>query len=137
MCNDQINACFAQVIAGRDINADVNIQQTCAGATGQAIPSQLSSVTSQSGETVTAGMGGSTPPTTSGPQRTGCVNGTCNRDGVTFQESDLIIKPGKNDFVDKYLQTPQKQKGALGAFVFCILCCCCLLLLLMMSGDST
>jgi hypothetical protein len=135
-CAGDINVCISSISAGRDINADVDVRQSCGAATGQTLPSQLSTVTSQSGETVTAGMGGGSPSTTSGPTRQGCINGTCNQDGETFQESDLIIKPGTNDFVDKYLNTPKKQKGAIGGLIICIICCCCLILLMMMAGGE-
>jgi len=134
-CAADLNVCISSISAGRDINADVNVQQSCAGATGQAYPSELSSVTDRSGETVTAGGAGS-PATTSGPTRQGCIAGTCTQGDVTFQESDLIIKPGTNEFVDKYLQTPNKQKGAIGGCICCILICCCLILLIMMSGGE-
>jgi len=134
-CNSNLNVCISSISAGRDINADVNVQQSCAGATGQAFPSQLSSVSDSHGDTVTAGGGGS-PSTTSGPARQGCTNGTCTQGNETFQESDLIIKPGTNEFVDKYLQTPNKQKGAIGGCILCICICCCLLLLLLMSGGE-
>ena len=134
-CAGSINVCISSIAAGRDINADVSVQQDCAGATGQSFPSTLSSVSDRSGETVTVG-GTGTPATTSGPTRQGCIAGTCTQGDETFQESDLIIKPGKSKFVDKYLQTPKKQKGAIGGFIFCLCCCCCLLLLLMMSGGE-
>lgn len=136
-CAADLNVCISSIAAGRDINADVNVQQSCAGATGQALPSTLSSVSDRTGETVTAG-GTGTPATTSGPTRQGCIAGTCNQDGVMFQESDLIIKPGANAFVDKYLPTPIKQKGAIGGCIICIcICCCCLILLLMMAGGDS
>jgi hypothetical protein len=134
-CAADLNVCISSISAGRDINADVNVQQSCAGATGQALPSTLSSVSSRGGETVTAGGAGS-PATTSGPTRQGCIAGTCTQGDVTFQESDLIIKPGTNELVDKYLQTPNKQKGAIGGCICCILICCCLILLIMMSGGE-
>jgi hypothetical protein len=134
-CAADLNVCISSIAAGRDINADVNVQQSCAGATGQSFPSTLSSVSDRSGETVTAGGAGS-PATTSGPTRQGCIAGTCTQGDETFQESDLIIKPGKNKLVDKYLQTPNKQKGAIGGCICCILICCCLILLIMMSGGE-
>ena len=130
-CNSNLNVCFASIKAGGNISGDINLQQNCAAGTNQAIPSQLTSTQDRTGETITVAP---PPPTTSGPPRQGCVNGTCNEGGVTFNESDLIIKRGKSEFVDKYLQTPTKQKGALGGFIFCLCCCCCLLLLMMMSG---
>lgn len=138
-CNSNLNVCFASIKAGGNISGDINLQQNCAAGTNQAIPSQLTSTQDRSGETVTVGSppatgGGAPQPTTSGPPRQGCVNGTCNEDGVTFNESDLIIKRGTSEFVDKYLKTPNKQKGAIGAIIFCLCCCCCLLLLMMMSG---
>lgn len=139
-CNSTLTVCFGSIKAGGNISGDINIQQNCAAGTNQAIPSQLTSTTDRSGETITVGSppatggGAPPPPTTSGPPRQGCVNGTCNEGGVTFNESELIIKRGKSEFVDKYLQTPTKQKGALGGFIFCLCCCCCLLLLMMMSG---
>jgi len=137
-CNSNLNVCFASIRAGGNISGDINLQQDCAAGTNQTIPSQLTSTQDRSGETVTVSSptatGGGTPTTTSGPSRNGCVNGTCNEGGVTFNESDLIIKRGKSEFVDKYLQTPNKQKGAIGGILFCLFCCCCLLLLLMMSG---
>jgi hypothetical protein len=139
-CNSNLNVCFASIKAGGNISGDVNLQQNCAAGTNQAIPSQLTSTQDRSGETVTAASppatGGGATPTTSGPQRQGCVNGTCNEGGVTFNESDLIIKRGKSEFVDKYLQTPTKQKGAIGTVIFCICCCFCLLLLMMMGGGE-
>lgn len=139
-CNSNLNVCFASIKAGGNISGDINLQQNCAAGTNQAIPSQLTSTQDKRGETITVASppatGGGAPPTTSGPQRQGCVNGTCNEGGVTFNESDLIIKRGKNAFIDKYLQTPKKQKGAIGAIVFCICCCCCLLLLMMMGGGE-
>ena len=141
-CNSNLNVCFGSIKAGGNISGDITIQQNCAAGTGQTIPSQLTSTRDRSGETVTVGSppatggGAPPPPTTSGPPRQGCVNGTCNEGGVTFNESELIIKRGKSAFVDKYLQTPTKQKGAVGAIVFCLLCCCCLLLLMMMGGGG-
>lgn len=136
-CNSNLNVCISSISAGRDIRADVNVQQECAGATGQAYPSELSSVTDRSGETVTAGNGVS-PSTTSGPLRDGTTgDGRRTVDGVTFNESDLIIKRGKSAFVDKYLPTPKKQQMALGGGVtFLICCCCCLLLILVAAGGD-
>ncbi len=137
-CNSDLTVCFASIKAGGNISGDINIQQKCASGTNQAIPSQLTSTQDRSGETVTVASplasGGNDPTTTSGPVRQGCVNGVCTEDGVTFNESELIIKRGKSEFVDKYLQTPNKQKGAISGIIFCLCCCCCLLLLLMMSG---
>lgn len=139
-CNSTLTVCFASIKAGGNISGDINLQQNCAAGTNQAIPSQLTSTQDRTGETITVGSppatggGPALPPTTSGPQRQGCVNGTCNEGGVTFNESDLIIKRGKSAFVDKYLQTPNKQKGGIGAIIFCLCCCCCLILLMMMSG---
>jgi hypothetical protein len=141
-CNSNLNVCFASIKAGGNISGDINLQQNCAAGTNQAIPSQLTSAQDRSGETVTVapppttGGGAPPPPTISGPSRQGCVNGTCNEGGVTFNESELIIKRGKSAFVDKYIQTPTKQKGAVGAIVFCLCCCCCLLLLMMMGGGE-
>lgn len=134
-CAADLNVCISSISAGRDINADVNVQQSCAGATGQSLPSTLSSVSSRSGETVTAGGAGS-PATTSGPSRQGCAGGLCTQDGVMFQESDLIIKPGANTFVDKYLPTPGKQKAALGGFICCILVCCFIIMMIIISGGE-
>ena len=135
-CNSNLNVCFGSIKAGGNISGDVNIQQNCAAGTNQAIPSQLTSTRDSSGETVTVGGGAGSPGSSSGPSRQGCVNGTCTQGDVTFQESDLVIKPGTNGFVDEYLPTPNKQKGAIGAIIFCICCCCCLLLLMMMGGGG-
>lgn len=135
-CAGNINVCISSISAGRDIKADVNVQQDCAGATGQAYPSELSTVTDRSGETVTAGNGVS-PSTTSGPLRDGTTgDGKRTVDGVTFDESDLIIKHGKSAFVDKYLPTPKKQQMAFGGVTFLICCCCCLLLILLTAGSG-
>jgi hypothetical protein len=132
-CNSSLNVCFSSIAAGGDIRGNINVQQSCAAGTNQAIPSELTSTRDSSGETVTVGGAGS-PGSSSGPTRQGCVNGVCNEGGVTFNESDLIIKRGKSEFIDKYLQTPAKQKGALGGFIVCLFCCCFLLLLLMLGG---
>ena len=132
-CAGDIVMCISSISAGRDIKADVNVQQSCRAATGQALPADLSSVSDQSGETVTVGGGGS-PSASSGPTRQGCVNGSCTQGGETFQASDLIIKPGTSEFVDKYLNTPKKQKGAIGGCILCLLCCCCILFILLASS---
>jgi hypothetical protein len=136
-CNSNLNVCISSISAGRDINADVNVQQSCGTATGQTFPSQLSTVTDRTGETVTAGGGVGGPQTTSGPTRDGTTgNGQRTVDGVTFNESDLIIKYGVNPLVDQYLPTPSKQKAAIGGFVICIICCCCCLILMMMMAGG-
>ena len=135
-CNSNLNVCISSISAGRDIKADVNVQQTCAGATGQTYPSELSSVTDRSGETVTAGNGVS-PSTSSGPVRDGTTgDGKRTVDGVTFDESDLLIKRGKIAFVDENLETPEKQRMALGGVATFLICCCCLLLILLAAGDD-
>ncbi len=135
-CNSTLNVCFNSIKTGGDIRGNINIQQDCAAGIGQSIPSELTSTSDSSGETVTVGGGAGSPGTTSGPSRQGCVNGTCTKGTVTFQESDLIIKPGTSEFVDKYLPTPNKQKGAIGGCIFCILICCCLILFMMMKGGG-
>ena len=110
LCTDKINACFQQVTIGEMSGGNLN-----AGCTIQDINAAPGSSPS-SGGPPSSGGGGSGPPGT--PPSSG-------GGGASLPFKDPT----------GYLDTKNKQYGAIGGLIFCILICC-VIILLAMGGDS-
>jgi hypothetical protein len=139
-CNETINLCLQNVTVGGDMKGTLrqscNIELDVATPNTGGIPTVL--------QTTTDAAGGVTVNNQQGPDAAANAAGTPSGvtstglivNGQNIDISKLLVKPGKYAFVDKYLPTPEKQKGALGGIIFCIICCCCLMLLMIMSGGD-
>ena len=162
-CPDNINLCLSSIRVGGNISGNAKIVQDCTiavnytGANPNAPPPTPPSTTppappppptgglnlSGGAQAITQNAGKPNESTTlsataatvtSSPAAT---PGSVTIKGNVYKLDDFLIKPGKSAFVDSNLETPGKQKGALGGIVFCLICCCCcLLLLMMMSGGG-
>jgi hypothetical protein len=138
-CTDNINICLQNVTVRGDMkgtlnqacNINLNPSTPAAPNTG-GIPTSL--------QTTTDGAGTATVNASSGPDAAASATSnavsTVSRtvDGKKVEIDELIIKPGKSAFVDKYLPTPEKQKMAIGA---CVVLIVILFLALIFGGDDT
>lgn len=133
-CSDKITLCMQSITAGGSISPGATINQSCSttlNIQGNTVPAagglNLNANIQQRGDNITVNEGdelGTAPP------------GSVMVRGNAYPLNDFIIKPGKSKFVDSYLETPEKQKGALGGAFFILFCCCILLLLLGLSGGD-
>lgn len=155
-CPDNINLCLSSIKVGGNISGNAKIVQDCSIAVNYTGPNPMTppaggldlsggaqAITQNAGQpnetttlsatdaTFTSSPAGSSP--TASP---GLNPGYVMVKGTAYKLGDFLIQPGKSAFVDSNLETPGKQKRAIGGLIFCICCCCCLLLLMMMAGGE-
>ena len=139
-CNETINLCLQNVTVGGDMKGTLrqscNIELDVAAPNTGGIPTVLQTTTNAAGSVTVNNQQGADAAASAATGTPAAPSTALIVNGETIDISKLLIKPGKSAFVDKYLPTPNKQKGALGGLIFCIICCCCMLLLLMMSGGD-
>jgi hypothetical protein len=132
-CSDNISLCMQSIRAGGSIAPGATINQSCStvlNIQGNVVPAggiNLNGNIQQRGDDITVNGGGqlgTAPP------------GYVMVKGTTYKLSDFIIKPGKSKFVDSYIGTPKKQKGAIGGMIVILCLCMAIVLIAMFSGED-
>lgn len=115
-CSSNFNVCLTKLTVGQMTGG--NIDSSC---------KQTFNLPATSGASITTGPGG-----TQGGAAGGSAPGsTITGGGAGSPEPDVLFKDPTG-----YLDTKNKQYGAIGGLIFIILCCCCVFLLLAMGGEE-